>query len=89
MRVSENMAKGVVLKSDYSNKNMLTITQKEDGDIVLHAYIRDENDKNIVIATNQGGTRLNHSTEVIKHFKAIIELLSDGTEREDIVRILE
>ena len=83
------MSKGIVIRSDYSNQNTLTITQKIDGDIVIHTCIRDENDKNVVIATNQGGTRLNHSVEVIKHFMAIIDLLSDGTEREDIVRILK
>ena len=82
------MAKGVIVRSDYSNNNSLQIIQKDDGDIVIRTYIRDEHDKSIEIATNQGGSRINHNTEVIKHFMAIIELLSDGTEREDIVRIL-
>ena len=45
-------------------------------------------DKNVEIATSQGGSRINHNAEVIKHFMAIIDLLSDGTEREDIVRVL-
>lgn len=83
------MAKGVIIKSDYSNANSLQILQKDDGDIVIRTYIRDENDKGIEIATNQGGSRINHNTEVIKHFMAIIELLSDGTEREDIIRVLK
>ena len=83
------MANGVIVRSDYSNKNTLTITQKVDGDIVIHACVRDDSDKNIVIATSQGGTRLNHSAEIIQHFRAIIDLLSDGSERDDIVRILE
>ena len=83
------MAKGITIKSDYSNLNYLTITKKEDGDIVIHPIIRDENDKNIVIATHQGGTRFNHSLEIRKHLMAIIDLLSDGTEKEDIVRIIE
>lgn len=82
------MARGVIIRSDYSNDNFLQILQKDDGDIVIRTYIRDENDKNVEIATNQGGTRLNHSAEVIRHFKAIIKLLSDGTEKENIVRIL-
>lgn len=83
------MAKGVIVRSDYSNNNSLQIIQKDDGDIVIRTYIRDEHDKGIEIATNQGGSRINHNTEVIKHFMAIIDLLSDGTEREDIVRILK
>lgn len=83
------MAKGVVIRSDYSNHNTLSIIQKEDGDIVIHSYIKDENDDNVVIATRQGGTRLNHSTEIRKHFRAIIDLLSDGSENENIVCIIE
>ena len=83
------MAKGVIIRSDYSNDNSLQILQKDDGDIVIRTYIRDENDKGIEIATNQGGSRINHNVEVIKHFMAIIDLLSDGTERDDIVRILK
>lgn len=83
------MAKGVIIRSDYSNDNSLQILQKDDGDIVIRTYIRDEHDKAIEIATNQGGSRINHNTEVIKHFMAIIELLSDGTEREDIVKVLK
>lgn len=83
------MARGVVIRSDYSNDNQLQITLKDDGDIVIRTYIRDKQDRGVEIATGQGGTRLNHSAEVIEHFKAIIDLLSDGTEREDIVRVLE
>lgn len=83
------MAKGIIFKSDYSNHNTLQILQKDDGDIVINTCIRDEHDRNIEIATTQGGTRLNHSGEIIKHFMAIIDLLSDGTQREDIVRILK
>ena len=83
------MVKGIIVRSDYSNNNSLQILQKDDGDIVIRTYIRDEHDKGIEIATNQGGSRMNHNTEVIKHFRAIIDLLSDGTERDDIVRILE
>lgn len=82
------MAKGVVIKSDYCNNNYLKILQKDDGDIVIKTVIRDVIDKNVEIATNQGGSRINHNTEVIKHFMAIIDLLSDGTEREDIIRVL-
>lgn len=82
------MAKGVVIRSDYCNDNALQILQKDDGDIVIKAIIRSETDKNVEIATNQGGSRIKHNTEVIKHFMAIIDLLSDGTEREDIVRVL-
>jgi len=83
------MAKGVIIRSDYSNHNTLSIIQKEDGDIVINTYIRDDNDNNVVIATRQGGTRLNHSTEIRKHFRAIIDLLSDSSENENIVRIIE
>ena len=82
------MTKGVIIKSDYSNNNALQITQKEDGDIVIRAYIRDATDRNIEIATKQGGSRINHNIEVIRHFMAIIDLLSDGSEREDVVKIL-
>lgn len=83
------MARGVIIKSDYSNLNTLQLLRKEDGDIVIRTYIRDPNDGKIEIATHQGGTRLQHSTEIIQHFNAIINLLSDGTEREDIVTIIE
>lgn len=83
------MAKGVIIRSDYSNDNSLQILQKDDGDIVIRTYIRDEQDKGIEIATNQGGSRINHNTEIIKHFMAIIDLLSDGTQRDDIVRVLK
>ena len=82
------MAKGVIIRSDYCNDNALQIIQKDDGDIVVHAIIRNDIDKNIEIATNQGGSRIKHNTEVIKHFMAIIDLLSDGIEREDVVRVI-
>lgn len=85
---SNNMAKGVIIRSDYCNDNSLQIFQKDDGDIVIRTYICNNTDRNVEIATNQGGSRVNHNTEVIKHFRAIIDLLSDGTEREDIVRII-
>ena len=81
--------RGVIITSDYSNKNTLKIFQKDDGDIVISTYIRNENDSGVEIATSQGGTRLEHSAEIIKHFMAIIDLLSDGTQREDIVRVLK
>ena len=32
--------------------------------------------------------RMAEINELNKHFKAIIDLLSDGTEREDIVRVI-
>lgn len=83
------MAKGVIIRSDYNNFNTLTIVQRDDGDIVISTFAKDIEDSSIEIATRQGGTRLKNSTEVIKHFRAIIDLLSDGTEREDIVRVLE
>lgn len=83
------MAKGVIIRSDYSNYNTLSIIQKEDGDIVVSTYIRDDNDSGVEIATCQGGTRLNHSAEIINHFRAIIDLLSDGSEKEDVVRVLK
>lgn len=83
------MARGVIFRSDYSNENSLQILQKDDGDIVIKTYIGSDTDKNIEIATSQGGTRLEHSGEIIKHFMAIIDLLSDGTQREDIVRVLK
>lgn len=82
------MVKGVIIRSDYCNDNSLQILQKDDGDIVIKTYIRNDTDKSIEIATNQGGSRINHNAEVIKHFMAIIDLLSDGTEREDVVRII-
>lgn len=82
------MAKGVIVKSDYCNNNYLQILQKDDGDIVVKTIIRDDTDKAVEIATNQGGSRINNNTEVIKHFMAIIDLLSDGTERDDIVKII-
>lgn len=82
------MAKGIVIRSDYSDKNQLQILQKDDGDIVIRTYIRDEHSRDIEIATNQGGTRINHSAEIREHFMAIINLLADGTERDNIVRVL-
>lgn len=82
------MAKGVIVKSDYCNNNYLQILQKDDGDIVVRTIIGDATDKAVEIATNQGGSRINNNTEVIKHFMAIIDLLSDGTEREDIVKTI-
>mgnify|MGYP003305001184 CR=1 FL=1 len=82
------MAKGVIIKSDYCNNNYLQIIQKDDGDIIVKTIIRDATDKNVEIATNQGGSRINHNTDIIKHFIAIIDLLSDGTERDDIIKII-
>ena len=82
------MSRGVIIRSDYSNDNSLQIIQKDDGDIVIKTIIRDDHDKCVEIATNQGGSRISHNIEVIKHFVEIINLLSDGTEREDIVRVL-
>ena len=81
--------KGVVIRSDYSPNNLLQILQKDDGDVVIRTYIRDEHRKDIEIATSQGGTQLNHSLEVRQHLIAIIDLLSDGTERDDVVRIMK
>lgn len=81
--------RGVIITSDYSNKNTLKIFQKDDGDIVISTYIRDENDSGVEIAAGQGGTRLEHNAEIIKHFTAIIDLLSDGSQKEDIVKVLK
>lgn len=81
------MAKSIVLTSDYSDKNTLKIFQKDDGDIVISTNIQDPEDSAVIISTEDGGTRLNHSTEIIQHFMAILNLLSDGTQREDIVQV--
>ena len=82
------MAKGIIIRSDYSNNNYLQILQKDDGDIVVKTIIRDAVDKSVEIATCQGGSRIQHNTEIIKHFMSIIDLLSDGTERDDIVKVI-
>ena len=81
------MVKGVAVKSDYSNLNTMTLIQRDDGDIVFNIHIGDDQDRTMHFATTQGGTRINHSSEIINHFSAIIDLLSDGTQREDIVRV--
>lgn len=66
---------GVTVKSDMSNQNNLTIIQQDDGDIVISTYIRDDKDTGVEICTGQGGSRLKNNAEIIKHFKAIIDLL--------------
>ena len=80
--------KTVIFKSDYSNNNTLQITQRDDGDVVIRTTIRDENDRGVTIATTQGGSRLKHNGEIIKHFSAIIELLSGSEQNENIVRVV-
>ena len=69
--------KRVTFKSDMSNQNTLTIIQQDDGDIIISTYIRDEYDSGVEICTSQGGLRLKHNNEIIKHFNAIIDLLLD------------
>lgn len=75
----------VCVKSDMSNKNSLTIIQQDDGDIIISTYINDENDHGVEICTCQGGSRLKHNTEIIKHFNAIIDLLMDE-DNDEIVK---
>lgn len=76
--------KRVTFKSDMSNQNNLTIIQQDDGDIVISTYIMDKNDSGVEICTSQGGSRLKHNNEIIKHFNAIIDLLLD--ENDSVVR---
>lgn len=82
------MVKGVAVKSDYSNNNILTIIQRDDGDIVFSLHVGDDHDRTMHFATTQGGTRLKNSSEIINHFSAIIDLLSDDSQRDDVVRVL-
>ena len=75
---------GVIVKSDYSDKNYLELIERDDGDIVIKTIIRDENDRTVVISTHQGGGKLNNGLEVRKHLQEIIKLLS--SENDDRVR---
>ena len=75
---------GVIVKSDYSDKNYLELIERDDGDIVIKTIIRDENDRTVVISTHQGGGKLNNGLEVRKHLQEIIRLLSN--ENDDRVR---
>lgn len=68
---------GVIVKSDYSDKNYLELIERDDGDIVIKTIIRDENDRAVVISTHQGGGKLNNGLEVRKHLQEIIKLLSN------------
>lgn len=83
------MAKGVIVRSDYSDKNLLMLLKKDDGDIIITTQMNDKKDKTIGVATLINGSKLFHSGEVRKHLSAIIDLLSDGKEKEDIVKILQ
>lgn len=75
---------GVIVKSDYSDKNYLELIERDDGDIVIKTIIRDENDRTVVISTHQGGGKLNNGLEVRKHLQEIIRLLNN--ENDDRVR---
>lgn len=79
---------GIIIKSDYSDKNYLELLEREDGDIVIKTIIRDDNDKSIVISTSQGGGKLENGLKVREHLKEIIKLLSNGSESPDRVKIL-
>ena len=80
----EKKVKGIIVKSDYSDKNCLELLEKEDGDIVIKTIIRDDNDRTVVISTHQGGGKLNNGLEVRKHLQEIIRLLNN--ENDDRVR---
>lgn len=79
--------KGVIIKSDYSNENYLELIEKDDGNIVIKTIIRDKSDRSVVISTSQGGGKLENGLEVRNHLRKIIELLSNGSESPDKVRI--
>ena len=78
--------KGIIVKSDYSDKNYLEILEKEDGDIVIKTIIRDESDRTIVISTSQGGGKLESGLEVREHLREIIKILSKESETNERVR---
>ena len=75
---------GVIVKSDYSDKNYLELIERDDGDIVIKTIIRDENDRAVVISTHQSEGKLNNGLEVRKHLQEIIRLLNN--ENDDRVR---
>ena len=77
----------MIIKSDYSNENYLELIEKDDGDIVIKTIIRDKSDRSVVISTSQGGGKLKNGLEVRNHLRKIIELLSNGSESPDKVRI--
>lgn len=74
----------VSVRSDMSNRNVLTIIEQDDGDIVLETFAPlDELDRSVEICTEQGGSRLKNHYKIIKHFSAIIDLLME--ENDEIV----
>ena len=78
--------KGIIVKSDYSDKNCLELLEKEDGDIVIKTIIRDDNDRTVVISTSQGGGKLDCGLEVREHLKEIIKILSKESETNERVK---
>ena len=78
--------KRVTVRSDMSPHNTLSIMQQDDGDIVISTYIRDQYDHGVEICTGQGGSQLKNHTEIIRHFMAIMDLLSQ--EDSDVVKVM-
>lgn len=75
------MSKVIKIKSDMSNVNTLTLIKQDDGDVVLSIYAPKQidgftnADRGVEICTRQGGSRLTHNTEILKHLYAIMDLL--------------
>ena len=83
------MARGVIIRSGDSNCNFLGIKQIDNGDMVVSTVIKDTDSNCVVISTRQGSGIGEHSEDVIHHLRAIIDLLSDGSENGEMVCVLE